>query len=126
MTANLLAQLFGPKPTWQGPCVIVLNAPASAVPAGPDSLAQAGAKVYAPRVVSGRVQADAVCYLPEQQALAITTTLRIRHASGDEVSRTSSLIVDASHVAAVEYAGLDVLKKLGLPAPPQAAEPVAK
>ena len=58
MDAALLKSLFGPAPAWSRPCIVVVDAEASVRPAGQDTLLTGGAKTYAPRITSGRIDAD--------------------------------------------------------------------
>ena len=57
MHAGLLSKLFGSERQWRGPCTVVLDAAASIQTSGADSIVHGGTKVYAPRMISGRVAA---------------------------------------------------------------------
>jgi hypothetical protein len=118
MQARVLAKLFGHQKQWHGPCTVVLDADATIQASGTDSIINAGAKMYAPRLVSGRVTADAVCLLPEELSLVIVQQTRIRQATGEDQMHQTVTIVDVAHVAAVEFADARSLAALGLPEPP--------
>lgn len=117
MDAALLAKFFGTQSAWHGPCVIVLDAPAAVQTAGADAVAQGGQKVFAPRLVSGRVPADAVCLLQEHHALLIVMQTKVRSQTGEESVRQSLLVADAQRVIGVEFADTAHLTALGLTPP---------
>jgi hypothetical protein len=118
MQARVLAKLFGHNKQWHGACTVVLNADASIQTSGTDSIVNGGAKVYAPRLISGRVAADAACLLPEEVALVLVQHTRIRQATGEDHFQQTVMVVDAAHVAAVEFSDGGPLATLGLPDPP--------
>ena len=117
MHAELLTKLFGANQEWHGPCTVILDAEASVQTAGADSIQSGGAKLYAPRSVSGRIAADAACLLPEAKALVIVQQQRIRQSTGEEVVKATVGILDPARIVAVEFAGTDHLATLGLPMP---------
>jgi len=117
MHAGLLSKLFGTDKQWRGPCVVILDAAASIQVAGTDSIVQSGAKTFAPRLISGRVAADAACLLPEEQTLLLVQTQRIRQATGEDQYQQTLLAVALAHVAAVEFPDLTLLRGLGLSEP---------
>lgn len=123
MDSTLLSKLFGPDAAWHGPCSVVVDAAAAVAPVGPDSFGSSANKQYAPRLVSGRVAADAVAWLPDHRALLLTQLHRIRQASHEDILKQSLTIVDASHVVAVEFDDTDMLAVLGLPVPAPVAKP---
>jgi hypothetical protein len=123
MDANLLERLLGRDQHWQGPCTVVLDAEAVIQTHGSDAIGAAGAKTYAPRLASGRIPADAVCYLPESSALVLVQQQRNRQQTGEEAVRTTLTIADASHVVAIEFCDLSALVTLGLTAPPTRNQP---
>src|SRR6187200_1859456 len=102
MQAGLLNKLFGSR-TWHGPCTVVLDADATIQTSGTDAIVNAGIKMFAPRLISGRVPVDAVAYLPEEDALVMVQQLRIRQAGGEDQFQQTVHVADASHVAAVEF-----------------------
>jgi len=125
MQARVLAKLFGHHKQWHGACTVVLNADASIQTSGTDSIVNAGTKVYAPRLISGRVTADAVCLLPEELVLVLVQHTRIRQATGEDHFQQTVMVVDAAHVAAVEFLEGAPLAALGLPdPPPQVPSPI--
>ena len=81
MDSGLLKKLFGPTTAWHGPCIVLVDAESSVRTAGSDSIVAGGAKSYAPRVTSGRVQADAVCYHADFNALLIVQRAGIAFAA---------------------------------------------
>jgi hypothetical protein len=115
---EVLKKLFGPKPTWHGACTVLVEAHASVRSAGPDSIVGGGAKNYAPRISSGRVSADAVCFVAEHGVLLLVQRTRQRTSTGEELTSQFLLIVDTEHVAGLEFEGLDWLDVLDI-APPE-------
>lgn len=118
MDAGLVEVLFGGDRRWAGRCVVVLTSDATVRAAGPDVMLSGGVKSYAPRQASGRVEADAVCLLKDQRAVAILQQLIHRDSTGVEHVRRTLLVADLEQVVAVEYAHAGPLKALGLTAPP--------
>ena len=118
MDAGLLKQLFGPARGWHGPCVVLVDAETSVKTTGPDSIVTGGMKSYAPRVTSGRVAADAVCFHPELNSLLVVQRVRTKHHTGEDVVNQTLVVVDIGHVVGVEFDGLEHLADLGLKAPP--------
>lgn len=118
MQARVLAKLFGHHKQWHGACTVVLDADASIQSTGTDSIVNSGTKMYAPRLISGRVSADAACLLPEELVLVLVQHTRIRQATGEDHFQQTVMVVDAGHVAAVEFPDGSALAALGLPEPP--------
>jgi hypothetical protein len=118
MHAGLLAKYFGTDRQWRGPCVVVLDAEASIQATGADSIVQSGAKVYSPRLISGRVAADAACLLADEEALLLVQAQRIRQATGEDLHQQTLTVANLRHVAAVEFPDLGPLKALGVSPPP--------
>jgi hypothetical protein len=123
MDAALLERLLGRDQQWQGPCVVVLDAAAAIQAHGADAIGAAGAKTYAPRLASGRVHADAVCYLAEAAALVMMQQQKSRGQSGEEAIKTTLTVADAAHVVALEFSDLSALVSLGLNPPATRAHP---
>ena len=117
MNLNLLARYFGTDRQWKGPCVVVLDAESTIQSTGSDAIMQGGAKVFAPRTISGRVSADHVCFLPEEQALLLVQLHRIRQAGGEDLQQNTLVAVAISHVAALEFTDLLPLKAWGIAEP---------
>ncbi|MFN4260250.1 MAG: hypothetical protein ACK4RK_13215 [Gemmataceae bacterium] len=119
MDLNLLGKLFGADQQWQGPCTVILDANATVESVGLDSIAHAGAKVYAPRLISGRINADAVCLVQEHTVLLMIQQQRFRTASGEETIKQSLIVADIGHVVGIEFPDTALLATLGLlpPAP---------
>jgi hypothetical protein len=118
MNARLLGRFFGTDRQWRGPCTVILTASAAVQTCGSDSILQGGAKSYAPRLISGRVVADAACLLDEEQALLLVQMQRIRQATGEDLTQRTLIVVDLSHVAAVEFADVEPLAAFGVSTPP--------
>jgi hypothetical protein len=118
MNVRLLAKYFGADRQWRGPCVAVLTADAAIQTSGQDTIIQGGAKSWAPRLISGRVAADAACLLPEEQALLLLQVQRIRQATGQDLTQRTLLVVDLGHVAAVEFPDAEPLAAFGVSPPP--------
>src|SRR5438067_2378959 len=114
MNAAILGRLFGQDQKWHGPCTVVLDAEASVQTTGTDSIVGGGAKSYAPRLVSGRIQADSVCLAQDGSALVMMQQQKTRGASGEERVHQALIVADAAHVVAVEFPDLQPLSGLGL------------
>jgi hypothetical protein len=117
MDAAFLGKLFGRDQKWHGPCTVILDAEAALYTHGGDCIVAGGVKMFAPRTVSGRVTADAVCLLPEHAALLIIQQQKVRQGSGEENVRQSLVIADLDRIAAVEFSDTTVLAALGVTAP---------
>src|SRR5262249_19724565 len=122
MDARLLTQLFGTEGRWHGPCTVVVAANASIQTTGVDAIVQSGTKVYAPRLISGRISADAAC-LYDSRPLPLVQAHRIRQATGEALHQQTLVVVAPDHVAVVEFPDTAALKGLGLEAPPPAPPP---
>ncbi len=72
---------------------------------------------YAPRLVSGRIAADAVCFLLEGSALLTIQQQKIRQGPSEEIVKQSLTVIDASHIIAVEFQDTSHLSAFGLGAP---------
>jgi hypothetical protein len=118
MNVRLLAKYFGADRQWRGPCVVVVTADAAVQTSGQDLIVQGGAKSWAPRLISGRVPADAACLLGEEQALLLVQVQRIRQATGQDITQRTLLVVDLNHVAAVEFPNAEPLAAFGVNPPP--------
>jgi hypothetical protein len=124
MDSALLKKLFGSTPTWHGPCVVFVDADTSVKASGQDSIVAGGTKSYAPRITSGRVAGDAVCYHPESNALLVVQRARTRMSTGEDVLQQTLMVFDTNHVVGVEFENLDRLSRLGLTAPPLPEKPL--
>lgn len=69
MDARLLVKLFGAQQHWHGTCLVIVDAGAGVQAIGADSIGSSAIKSYAPRFVSGRIQADAACLFADGTAL---------------------------------------------------------
>jgi hypothetical protein len=117
MHAAVLEKVFGHSKKWSGPCTLVLDADATVQAGGNDAIVNAGAKMYAPRLITGRINADSVCYLPDDGALVVLQWERIRQATAKDQFHYTVALLDVTHVAALEFADAKVLDALGLSAP---------
>ncbi len=117
MDASLLAMLFGTDGRWAGPCTVILDADANVEATGSDAIVQGGIKSYAPRLITGRVAADNVRLLPDNSALMLVHRHLIKKNTGDDLVKHTLLVVDASHVAAIEFDNMEVLAALGVQPP---------
>jgi hypothetical protein len=117
MDSNLLKKLFGTG-TWNRDCVVLVDADAAVKSLGQDSIATGGAKTYAPRVSSGRINADVACYHAEHNVLLVVQRVRAKAPTGEDILQQTLTVIDAGHVVGVEFAGIGHLAKLGLTAPP--------
>lgn len=117
MDAGLLAKLFGTDGRWRGPCTVILDSEATVQATGTDSIVQGGVKMFAPRLITGRVAADAVLMMPDRSALLIVRREVIRQQTGEDIVKQSLWVTDPAHVAAVEFADLGSLSALGVTPP---------
>ncbi len=122
MDAGFLERLLGGNRAWSGPCTVILDAEASVKSPGPDTIATGGIKSYAPRVSSGRLTADAVCLLKDDNVLLAVEQLRHRDTMGQSHLKQTLTVVDVGHVVGVEYDHADALEALGVVAPPPVRE----
>ncbi len=118
MHIGLLTRYFGTDRQWQGPCTVILDADATIQTSGSDSIVQSGTKVYAPRMISGRVAADATCLLADEQALLLVQSNRIRQATGEDLLQQTLIVVSLQHIAAIEFPDIGPLSTLGIAPPP--------
>ena len=117
MDAGLLGKIFGRDQRWHGPCTVILDAEAALLAMGSDSIVGGGAKQYAPRLVSGRVVADAVCLVQDGSALLLLQQQRIRQQTGEDLLKQTLTVADPTHVVAVEFSDTSALAALGLTSP---------
>jgi hypothetical protein len=117
MNSALLVEIFGKDQSWHGPCTVITEGNAAVATQGTDSLMGGGIKQYAPRVISGRIMADAVCLLPENQALLILQQQKLRQSTGEEGVQQLLTVVDTSYVMAIEFPDAGTLALLGTTAP---------
>lgn len=117
MDVTLLAKLFGREQVWRGACTAIVTADASVQTVAFDSVAGGGAKVYAPRLISGRIAADSACLLRDGTALVLMQQHKIRQATGEETIKQILTVVDPARVVAVEFPDNAPLTAFGLVAP---------
>jgi hypothetical protein len=116
MDATLLSRFFTPG-TWQGPCTVILDCDAAVQTMGSDAIANAGLKVFAPRVASGRVSADAVCLMPDHGVIFLVSQTKTRSQTGEDQLRQTLMVADMNHIAAIEFADVSALNAVGLNPP---------
>lgn len=117
MNAQVLAKLFGTDGRWGRGCTVILDADANVQNIGSDAIVTGGVKSFAPRLITGRVVADAVKLLPELSTLLLVQRTVIRQQTGDDLLKQTLVIVDLDHVVAVEFPDLAALDRLGVAAP---------
>lgn len=119
MEVALLGKLLGRDQQWRGACTLIVDAEASVQTIGADSIVQAGAKVYAPRLISGRIMADNVLLLADNSAVLVLQQQRIRQATGEEVTKQTLTVLDPRSIVGIEFMDTAPLAALGIlpPAP---------
>lgn len=123
MDSGLLKKLFGSSATWHSACTVLVDAETSVKTTGTDSIVQGGVKSYAPRVTSGRVVADAVCFHAEHNSLLAVQRVRTKGHTGEDVVHQTLIVLDVAHVVGVEFDDIERLARLGLTAPPMPDKP---
>lgn len=103
MDIGLLKKLFGTDQQWHGACTVILDAESTVQAVGADALGAAGMKNWAPRTISGRITADAVCMLRDNTAIVLLQTNRTKTATGEEQVKHVMTLADPSHVVGIEY-----------------------
>lgn len=118
MDVALLTKLFGTD--WSGPCVVIMDAEASVQLAGADTAGASATKVYAPRIISGRIPADTAKLMPESNLMVLLTQQRMRQATGEDVVKQTLTLVDTRRVVGLEFGDTAALamKALNLTPPP--------
>jgi hypothetical protein len=117
MDASVLQKLFGKDQRWHGPCTIIMNGDAALKTHGSDSIVAGGVKMYAPRTVSGRVCADAVCLLEDASAFLIVQQHKTRQETGEESVKQFLIVANPGEVIAVEFQDTTPLAILGIHPP---------
>jgi hypothetical protein len=120
MDAGLLAKIFGHNQEWHGPCTVVLEADVSIQTVGNDSSHGAGAKMYAPRCITGRVATDSVCLLKDGSALVVMQQYKIQQETGKDTTKQLLMVINPRSVIAIEFPEIMplVLQALGVGVPP--------
>ncbi len=117
MNVQLFTNMFDEGSSWHGPCVVIVDAQATVQTSGPDSLMTGGVKVYAPRLTSGRIEADAVCFSKELGALFIVQQHRHQLQTGEEELTQMLTVVDCNAVVGLEFQDLKMLEGVGISPP---------
>src|SRR5215471_6909596 len=119
MDIGALKKLFGSEQQWQGACTVILDGEASVVSVGTDAIVTGGAKNWAPRIISGRVNAEAVTLLKDSSALVLLQQQRTKTATGEEVVKHTLTLAAPNHVVAIEFTDLvpQALQALGMSLP---------
>jgi len=120
--AGFLERLLGGNRTWSGACTVILDADAAVSTPGPDSIVTGGQKSYAPRVSCGRMTADCVLLMKEDQVLVAVEEVRFKDATGQSRVKKTLAIVDIRHVVGLEFGNINQLKVLGVDDPPAVKE----
>jgi hypothetical protein len=115
MNSALLRKIF-PNNQWSAPCTIVLEANAAIQPLGQDSVS-GGTKVYSPRAISGRLQADAACFAPDGFTVLVVQQQKVRMPTGGDVYKQTLTVVDADKIVAVEFFDAALLPVFGVMPP---------
>jgi hypothetical protein len=117
MNAALLNKIFGRDQQWHGPCTVLMHGEAAIATQGVDSLLGGGTKQYAPRVISGRIVADAVCLLQDGSALLLIQQQKTKQSTGEEQVKQLLTVADTAFVMGVEFPDTGNLAVLGVNAP---------
>lgn len=117
MNAVILTKIFGRDQTWHGPCTVLMHGEAAVTTQGVDSLLGGGTKQYAPRVISGRVPADAICLTPDGLTLLIIQQQKTKQSTGEEIVKQTLTIADTAFVMGVEFLDTGNLALLGVNPP---------
>jgi len=119
MDIGLLQKFFGNDQQWHGPCTIILDGEVTVQAVGGDAIGTGGAKAYAPRTISGRVPAEAVCLLKGGTAVVMFQQQRSKTATGEEMVKHTLTVADPANVIAVEFFEHvpTVLQNLGMAMP---------
>ena len=81
-----------------------------------------GQKVYAPRVATGRLSADAALFLRDEKVLLTVEEVRFKDATGQNRVKRTLAVVDIAHVVGLEFDHLKLLRTLDVPEPPEVRE----
>src|SRR5262245_11267211 len=103
MDIGLLKKLFGSDQQWHGACTVILDAEANIYSVGTDAIITGGAKNWAPRIISGRVNAEAVALLKDSHTVVLLQQQRTKTATGEELVKHTLTLADPAHVVAVEF-----------------------
>ena len=122
MDAGFVERLLGGSRVWTGPCVVILDAAAAVEVPGPDSIVTGGLKQFAPRVPTGRLAADAVMLLKDEEVVVAVEQHRHKDQTGQTHVKQRLTIVDVLRVVGVEFDHTDALKRLGVGPPPAVRE----
>jgi len=117
MNSALLTKIFGRDQQWFGPCTVLMHGEAAVTSHGVDSLLGGGTKQYAPRVISGRVPADAVCLLHDGSALLLIQQQKTKQTTGEEVVKQLLIVADTAFVMGIEFPDTGNLATLNVSAP---------
>lgn len=119
MDVGLLKKMFGSSQEWYGACTVIIDGEVTVQAVGTDAIGVGGAKFYAPRTISGRIGAEAVCLLKDGSGLVLLQQQRSKSATGEEIIKQTLTVSDPNHVVAVEFveAVPIVLQSLGVSIP---------
>lgn len=119
MDVGLLRKLFGAEQQWYGACTVVIDGEVTVQAVGADAIGVGGSKFFAPRTISGRIAAEAVCLAKDGSALVLLQQQRSKSATGEEILKQTLTVSDPEHVVAVEFSEAVpvVLQALGISVP---------
>jgi hypothetical protein len=117
MNAALLSKIFGRDQQWHGSCTVLMHGEAAVATHGVDSLLGGGTKQFAPRVISGRIVADAACLLQDGSALLLIQQQKTKQSTGEETVKQILIVADTAFVMGVEFPDTGNLALLGVNAP---------
>ena len=119
MDVGLMRKIFGATQEWYGACTVIIDGEVTVQAVGTDAIGVGGAKFYAPRTISGRIAAEAVCMLKDGSSLVLLQQQRSKSATGEEVIKQTLTVTAPEHVGAVEFTDAVpvVLQTLGLSMP---------
>ncbi len=117
MQTSILKKLFGEERAWHGSCTLILNANISVKSSGPDTIINSGTKIYSPRVTSGHLRADSICFDHVDELIIAIQRTEVRLSTGEEKIQEMVILVDIKEIAAIEFDQLKVLENLGIRQP---------
>lgn len=122
MDAGFVERVLGGNRVWSGPCTVIIDANSAVEVPGPDNLITGGQKLYAPRVPTGRLAADSVILLKEEEVLIAVQQHLHKDSTGQSHVKQRLTLVDVLRVVGVEFEHTGPLKALGIGSPPPIRE----
>jgi hypothetical protein len=118
MKVEFLERLLGGSSKWAGACIVIMDAQSAVESPGPDTIVSGGVKSYAPRVATGRLNADTVMLLKEEGILLAVEQLLLKDGTGRTLVKKMLAVVDVAHIVGVEFDNIAPLAVLGINDPP--------